>query len=320
MSEIVIGSDFGGTNLRVALIEANGKVLAHNANKTLYSDTTDILVEKITSQFKKIIAHSPEQPKAIGIAAAGLVDSQEKKIVFSPHIPGFKNLPLGEIIEKQFNIPVVIENDASAAALGEYTFGASQGYRNALHATLGTGIGGGIIIDGKLYKGRDGLAGEIGHIVFNPSGKQCKCGARGCLETLASGSAFADQAQALISDGQAPILESIAKGQKPTAKMLYAAAIKDEKAAIETIQNGGRLIGLGLVSIINIINPDVVTLSGGLLNMGNLLIEPLRKTIQTQKYGPAKKTPILETTLGENCGLFGAAAIALNKLDTSHQA
>ena len=317
---IVIGSDFGGTNLRVALIETHGKILTQHIEKTSFSDTNQLIIEKITGQFQKIIASAPEKPLAIGIAAAGLVDSTQKKIVFSPHIPGFENLPLGEIIENQFNIPVVIENDASAAALGEYTFGASQGYRNTLHATLGTGIGGGIIIDGELYKGKDGLAGEIGHLVFNPSGKQCKCGSRGCLETLASGSAFADQAQVLISDGQAPILESIAQSQKPTAKMLYAAAIKDEKVAIETIQKGGQLIGLGLVSLINTLNPDIVTLSGGLLNMGDLLIGPLRKIIQIQKYGPAQQTPIIETQLGENCGLLGAAALALNKLDVSHRA
>ena len=319
MSATVLASDFGGTNLRFALIDSTGKVLIRHEEPTLYSDSREILIEKITRQFEKILAISPEKPQAIGIAAAGLVNSEGGEILSSPHIPGFKNLPLGLIIKEQFGIPVIIENDASAAALGEYTFGASQGYQNILHATLGTGIGGGIIIEGELYKGQDGLAGEIGHLIFDPLGKICGCGARGCLETLVSGTSFGNQAQELILNGQAPILASIATDQKPTTEMLYAAALQKEQSAIETIQNGGHLIGLGLITIVNVLNPEVITLSGGLLKMGNLLIEPIRETMKSQDYGPAKKTPILESQLGENCGLLGAAAIAFSELDASHQ-
>ncbi len=233
----------------------------------------------------------------------------------SPNIPAFRNLTLTAPLAERLALPVSIENDAAAAALGEYRFGAARGARHLLHATLGTGIGGGLVVDGRLYRGAQGLAGEIGHIVLDPAGPPCGCGARGCLEAIAGGVAFGKRAQRLVESGAAPVLASLAADRAPTAGDLAQAAARGEDAAIAEIRNGGHTIGIGLGSIVNVLNPDLVTLSGGLLGMGDFLLAPLRAAMASLAYGPAANTPVRVSELDEDAGLLGAAAVAFASLD-----
>lgn len=311
MPRTVIAGDFGGTNLRAALVDDAGEVLVRReVASTPEASPADVL-ERIGELLGAVREVAATPPDAASLAVAGLIDAEGGRVMVSPNIPAFRNLALTEPLSERLGIPVSIENDASAAALGEHRFGAGQGTRHLLHATLGTGIGGGLVVDGRLYRGAQGLAGEIGHIVLDPAGPPCGCGARGCLEAIAGGVAFGRRAQRLVESGTAPILAEIAAGQPATAGHLAEAARRGEAAAIAEIRNGGHTIGIGLGSIVNVLNPDAVTLSGGLLGMGDLLLDPLRAAMASLAYGPASSTPVRTSTLGEDAGLLGAAAVAL---------
>ena len=311
MTQTVIAGDFGGTNLRAALVSDTGEVFVRHEVSTHPNASAEAVLERITELLTHVRDAGSEPPVAASLAVAGLIDAEGGRVMVSPNIPAFRNLALTEPLSQRLGIPVSIENDASAAALGEYRFGAGKGTRHLLHATLGTGIGGGIVADGRLYRGAQGLAGEIGHIMLDPAGPPCGCGARGCLEAIAGGVAFGRRAQRLIESGAAPILAEIATGRPATAGDLGEAARRGEVAAIAEIRNGGHTIGLGLGSIVNILNPDMVTLSGGLLGMGDLLLDPLRAAMASIAYGPASSTPVRTSQLGEDAGLLGAAAVAL---------
>ncbi len=311
MPRTVIAGDFGGTNLRAALVDETGDVLVrHEVDSTPDASAGEVL-ERITELLTHVRDRGAQPPVAASLAVAGLIDAEGGRVMVSPNIPAFRNLALTDPLSERLGIPVSIENDASAAALGEHRFGAGKGTRHLLHATLGTGIGGGLVVDGRLYRGAQGLAGEIGHIVLDPAGPPCGCGARGCLEAIAGGVAFGRRAQRLIESGAAPILAGIAADRPATAGDLAEAARRGEAAAIAEIRNGGHTIGIGLGGIVNVLNPDAVTLSGGLLGMGDLLLDPLRAAMASLAYGPAASTPVRTSTLGEDAGLLGAAAVAL---------
>jgi glucokinase len=254
------------------------------------------------------------RPSAVCIATAGLINADQGKVILAPNIPGFRNLVMTTPVAERLGIPAFIENDASAAALGEFRFGAGKGTRHLLHATLGTGIGGGIVIDGKLYRGASGLAGEIGHIILNPAGPKCNCGSRGCLEAMVSGVAFAQRARRILEQGKSRVLHEIVGYDDPTAAHLYTAASKGDAICEAEIRHGGHLLGLGLGSLVNVLNPDAVTLSGGLLAMGEMLIGPMREAMYSLAYGPAAGTLLRTSTLGEDAGLLGAAAVAFERL------
>ena len=311
MTRTVIAGDFGGTNLRAALVSDSGDVLARREVDATPDASAEAVLERIADLLAGVRDASAEPPVAASLAVAGLIDAERGMVLVSPNVPAFRNLALTAPLAGRLGIPVSIENDASAAALGEHRFGAGRGARHLLHATLGTGIGGGLVVDGRLYRGAQGLAGEIGHVVLDPAGPPCGCGARGCLEAIAGGVALGRRAQRLAESGAAPVLAGLAAGRPATAGDLAEAARRGEPAAIAEIRNGGHTIGLGLGGIVNVLNPDAVTLSGGLLGMGDLLLGPLRAAMASLAYGPAANTPVHASALGEDAGLLGAAAVAL---------
>jgi len=275
--------------------------------------------QSIIGQVMDLLAETAEgvepRPLAACIATAGLINSNEGKVLIAPNIPGFRNLVLTTPVAERLGMPAFIENDASAAALGEFRFGAGRGTRHLLHGTLGTGIGGGIVVDGKLYRGAKGLAGEIGHIILDPAGPKCNCGSRGCLEAMVSGVAFAGRARKLLEQGKSRALTEIVGREEPTAQHLQQAALAGDALCEAEIRHGGHLLGLALGSLVNVLNPDVVTLSGGLLSMGEMLTGPMRESMYSLAYGPASGTLVKESTLGEDSGLVGAAAVAFERLD-----
>ena len=311
MTRTVIAGDFGGTNLRAALVDGAGEVLVRHEVASTPDASPGEVLERIGELLATVGEGAATPPAAAALAVAGLIDAEGGRVMVSPNISAFRNLALTGPVSERLGIPVSIENDASAAALGEHRFGAGRGTRHLLHATLGTGIGGGLVVDGRLYRGAQGLAGEIGHIVLDAAGPPCGCGARGCLEAIAGGVAFGRRAQRLVESGSAPVLAEVAAGHPATAGDLAEAARRGEAAAIAEIRNGGHTIGIGLGSIVNVLNPDAITLSGGLLGMGDLLLDPLRAAMASLAYGPASSTPVRTSTLGEDAGLLGAAAVAL---------
>jgi glucokinase len=315
MPPIVLAADLGGTNLRAGVVDERGAVLVRDEVATPDTATPETIIDLVVGLLAEVAARAPHPPVAACIATAGLIDADRGRVIIAPNIPGFRNLVLTAPVSERLGIPAYIENDASAAALGEHRFGAGRGTRHLLHATLGTGIGGGIVIDGRLYRGAKGLAGEIGHIILDPAGPRCNCGSRGCLEAMVSGVAFAERARKLIAEGRAPHLARIAAEREPTAGDLHAAALAGDMAAEAEIRHGGHLLGLALGSVVNVLNPEAVTVSGGLLAMGEMLLAPMREAMYSLAYGPAAGTLVRVSELGEDAGLLGAAAVALERLE-----
>ena len=314
MVRTVLAADFGGTHLRAAVVDEDGNVLYRVDHQTPETGTPQSIIVKVVELLADAAAQVEPRPSAACIATAGLINSNEGKVILAPNIPGFRNLVLTTPVAQRLGIPAFIENDASAAALGEFRFGAGRGTRHLLHATLGTGIGGGIVVDGRLYRGATGLAGEIGHIILDPAGPKCNCGSRGCMEAMVSGVAFAARAKKLLEQGKSRVLQELAGYGEPTAADLYHAAAKGDALCEAEIRHGGHLLGLGLGSLVNVLNPDAVTLSGGLLAMGDMLLGPMREAMYSLAYGPAAGTLLRLSTLGEDAGLLGAAAVAFERL------
>ncbi len=315
----VLAADFGGTTFRVAIVDSAGALLARDAVPTPSTQAPAELLEAVLELLHRVASAAAQAPSAVCVAVPGLVDADAGKVIIASNVAGFRNLVLTVPIAERLGIPSFIENDVSAAALGELRFGAARGVRNLLHAGLGTGIGGGIVIDGRLYRGAAGLAGEIGHMILDPSGPICNCGSRGCLEAMASGVAFADRARQLAATGKSPVL--VAKlaakpvGEALTGQDLFAAAVDGDALCEAEIRHGGHLLGLALGSLVNALNPDMVTLSGGLLGMGEMLLEPLRQAMASIARGNASGALLRLTELGDSAGLLGAAAVAFERLD-----
>ena len=316
MTRTVLAADLGGTHLRAAIVSEDGAILLRNEHATPEESTSQAIVAPVVDLLAQTAATAERPPAAACIATAGLINADEGKVILAPNIPGFRNLVLTTPVADRLGIPAFIENDASAAALGEFRFGAGRGTRHLLHATLGTGIGGGIVVDRRLYRGAKGLAGEIGHIILDPAGPRCNCGSRGCLEAMVSGVAFAERARRIIQQGKSAILAEIAAGESPTAADLFAAAARADTVCEAEIRHGGHLLGLALGSLVNVLNPDCVTLSGGLLSMGEMFLGPAREAMYSLAYGPAAGTLIRLSELGDDAGLLGAAAVAFEHLDS----
>ncbi len=316
MTRTVVAADFGGTHLRAAIVDEAGKILERRELHTPAQSTPTAMIQRVVDLLAETAALADPPASAACVATAGLIDADKGKVILAPNIAGFRNLVLTTPITERLGIPAYIENDASAAGLGEFRFGAGRGTRHLLHATLGTGIGGGIVVDGKLYRGATGLAGEIGHIIIDPRGPRCNCGSRGCLEAMVSGVAFAERARVLIETDRSRVLKELAGYNEPTGEHLYQAAKLGDSTCEAEIRHGGHLLGLGLGGLVNVLNPDAVTLSGGLLAMGEMLLAPMREAMHSIAYGPASGTIVRLSELGDDAGLLGAAAVAFERLDT----
>lgn len=314
MTNVVIGADLGATHLRAALVTAEGEVSARMQRPTPREAPGTEILALISELLREVAGASEPLPVAACIGIPGLIDADEGRVILTANMPGFRNLALAGPLREALGMPVSIENDASAAALGEHRFGAGRGTRNLVHATLGTGIGGGIVIDGKLYRGARGLAGEIGHVIIDPAGPRCGCGSRGCLEAMVSGVAFAGRARKILAGAESELLLEIVGYREPSAADLYAAARAGDRQCEAEIRHGGHLLGLALGGVANVLNPDAITLSGGLLEMGEMLLGPMRQAMFSIAYGPASGTLVRTSTLGDDAGLLGAAAVAFERL------
>jgi glucokinase len=315
VTRYILAADFGATNLRAAIVDASGEVLSRRQAETPATANADAILDQVVGLLSNVASEAPERPSAACIAIAGLVDAVAGKLIISPNAPGFRNLVLTQPVSKALGIPCLLENDASAAGLGEHRFGAGRGFRHLVHVTVGTGIGGGLVLDGHLYRGARGLAGEIGHMILDPSGPSCNCGSRGCLEAMASGTAFAERARRLIASGRSPALAEIVGSEDPSGEHLFQAATEGDTVSEAEIRNAGHMLGLGIGSLINVLNPEIITISGGLLVLGDMYFGPMRQAISSLAYGPAAGVEIRFSELGQDAGLLGAAAVALEYLE-----
>ncbi len=290
---MIIGIDLGGTKIAGVLATPSGKILMDVQIPTEARKGKKQVIKNIKKAIYMLIRSQKVQIKAIGIGAPGPIIYEKGIVVGAPNLPGWKRINLKKILGEEFKVPVFVDNDANCAALAEAWFGAAKFVKHFVYMTISTGIGGGIIIDKKLYRGAVGSAGEFGHMIIEPDGPKCSCGNRGCLESVASGSA-------------------IKKITGMNAIAVELAARQGDKKSKVVIKKVGHYLAIGVANIINTLNPEMVIIGGGLSNMRELLMKPILKDYK--KYTlklPAKSVKIVKAKLGSKAGVLGAVALCL---------
>ena len=310
MSEYVLAADMGGTNLRMAAVGSDGNFLDSRSIPTPSSgDAFDIVdaIAGVAEECRDSVSDLFEL-RSLGIAAAALVSSEDGRVFSSPNLHQLDGFDLAGALRRRLEFPVVIENDANAAALGEHWMGAADGCRNAIMVTLGTGVGGGLILNGEIFRGSDGTAGEIGHINVEPYGVPCGCGSVGCLEQYASATAILRMARELD-----PNLADTA-----TSLDVYKAGVAGEANALEVFRRMGFYLGNALAGLVNVLNPDVIVVGGGVAGGWDLFIEHVQTQLRERAFEqPAEHVKLLRAKLGNQAGMFGAARLALQTAPAS---
>jgi glucokinase len=317
LGNCIVGIDLGGTNLKAGIVDTGGKILHRLSVKTHSDADPQIISNQILELVAEIIRSA--QVKApdmigIGLGSPGLVDKKGETILFSPNLPRWRNIPIKRMVSERFSKPCVLENDANAAAWGEKWAGAGREAGSLVMLTLGTGVGGGIVIDNKLWRGANNVAAEIGHMVIQTDGPQCNCGNRGCVEVYASATGMVRRFKELLKTGIPSLLKV---SDEITAKMINDAALQGDKASLDVINETGRYLGIALVNIMHVLNPEMIVLAGGMIGSGELLMNPIRQ-VTTQRAFEAsyKDTKIVFSQLGNDAGIIGAAGCLLKELET----
>jgi len=295
-----IGIDLGGTNLRVALVSEEGEIV-----RKLKKPSSDRILAAILESIQEI---KHDGIAGIGLGVAGLIDRKNRDIFVSPNLRAIEGINIAREISRSFNVPVFMENDANAAALGEKVGGAGRGFDNFVMLTLGTGIGGGIIHKGKLLD----VSAEIGHMSINAEAEKCPCGNIGCLENYASARAMIAKAVAMLEKGSESILKECCKGSiyKLTPEDIYKAALDGDTLSREILRDAGRYLGVGLANIINIMSPEAIILTGGLIGAWNIYVQEAIKEASRRAFKDLFDTvKIIPSSLGDNAGIVGAACL-----------
>jgi len=312
IEKMIVGVDLGGSKINAILTDFLGNISRQVLKDTLAKEGPDAVIARVIECIKQVT--SSNNIAGIGVGAAGACDVESGVVTLSPNLPGWHNVRLRDIIQREFDVPVYLDNDANVAALGEYYFGGVTGVANLLYVCVGTGIGGGIIIDGQLYHGASGSAGEIGHMTIDINGTRCPCGNFGCWETLASGTALARDAVKQIKAGAQTSILDFADGKldEVSANRVFLAAKDGDRLANEMISQTGYYLGIGLVNLINIFNPQLILIGGGLARMGQLLLAPATKVVKKRAYElPAGAARIELARLGADAEALGAVALVL---------
>jgi glucokinase len=317
---LVLGIDLGGTKILSAVVDAQGRMLSRDHNVTPAAEGREAVINSIlesaTCAVRQAGIDIPDL-NSVGVGAPGLVNAEAGILLTSPNLPGWRDVPLREILEEELNKRTFLINDANAAALAELHFGAGRGARHFIYITISTGIGGGIVIDGELYSGSTGLAGELGHMTLEARGPLCSCGNYGCWETLASGTALAKEAVRRIEEGVPTTLLEHAGGDrnKVTAEVIEKAAEAGDALAKELIARTSEYLGIGLANLINIFNPERIVIGGGLSRMGDKLLLPAFETAEKRAFQHAyRAVRFARAELGRNSGVIGAASFALRAM------
>jgi glucokinase len=308
-----IGVDVGGTKTAALRIDAEGSVLAREVRPTPAGEmaaTLDTMVETA----RAVLTPGVE---AVGIAAAGLVEKGSGVLRFAPNL-AWRDAQLVEFVGGALRLPTVADNDGTAGVWGEFRCGAGRGHDHVLFVGVGTGIGGGIVADGRLMRGAHGFAAEIGHIIVEPGGEPCGCGNRGCWETVASGSTILRDGRRAISRHSSSTLVEIAEGDPAhlTGEMVTEAALAGDATARGILVEVGHRLGEGIAGLVNVLDPEVVVVGGGAATAGNLLLDPVRAAFLMAVEAPDRRpeVPIVAAALGNDAGGVGAALLALEAL------
>ena len=310
----VLAVDIGGTKLAAGVVDADGKMLERGEVPTLAHEGLESVLERIVGLGRDLLARAAAQKEPvqrIGIGCAGPVNLEAGKVFNPPNLPGWSEVSLVRHIESALGLPAVLENDANAAALGEFRYGAGRGARSLVYFTVSTGIGGGIILDGKVWHGLKDAAGEVGHMTVCPDGPVCGCGNRGCLEAMASGPSIARWASEAVAAGRPTRLREV---PVVTSADVVRLAQEGDAVAREVWDAAGKYLGIGVAAVITILAPERVVLGGGVTRAGDFLFEPLRAEVRRRvKLVPIESVPILPAALGPDVGILGAAAVAMGE-------
>ena len=309
---LALGIDCGGTNIKIALVKASGEIV-HSALEPIdFKGTPEKVVRGMAQRIKRFLKQNKtSRIESVGMGIAGEVDQKKGIVRFSPNL-GWKNVPLKDVLSKELKIPILIENDANCAAWGAYCLDAKKDCENLICLTLGTGVGGGIVLARKLYRGATGSAGEIGHMTIKYDGRMCKCGNYGCVESLIGARGLIQTAQDGLKKGLAPVLEKLLKkkGVILGPKILEEAARKNDPYCRQIWTDAGERLGAALTNLVNIFNPERIVLCGGVSKAGNLLLTPALHTLGARAFQtPAQKVKVTVSNYDENLGVVGAALL-----------
>ncbi len=302
---LFVGFDLGGTEIKAGIVNEKGKLLFHTSKPTP-DNILDLLksFEELWNYFNK---KTSKNFKAVGFGIPGIYNIEKKLIHQSPHLPYLDDYPIYQAISEFINIPFFINNDANLAAWGEYKIGSGKNSHSMVLLTIGTGVGSGIIMGGKLWQGKCGFAGELGHIIVNPEGEKCECGGRGCLET--------EVCSSKIVENYIKLKGLKKKNEKLTSKEIFKRAKAGEKEALKAFSISGYYLGLGLASIINFLNPEKIILGGGVMEAGDFLLKPALEEARKRAYRKAIECcEIKKASLGNKAGVIGSALWAAENI------
>ncbi len=315
----VIAMDLGGTKIAAALVSPSGQVLHRERAPTVASEGPGPVIERLFVVIDSILKRADLKAADIGgicVAAAGPIDMDKGIVSTSPNLPGWDSVPLRNIIKDKYAVDSFLINDAKAAVLGEHQFGAGKGTNNLLCVTLGTGIGVGIIINGQLYLGKSGAAGEAGHMTIDVNGPRCACGNAGCWELFASGTAMEKEAARRLASGEISSLSRLVRSVSGAiaAEQIAEVAGKGDALALSVIAWSANYVGVGLVNLVNIFNPEMIVIGGGLSKIGDLLLRPAIDVVRQRAFPLlSQAVRIVPSDIGDDAAVLGAASFAFQK-------
>lgn len=316
-----IGVDLGGTNIAVGIVDENKRIVAKGSVPTALPRDGDLIVKDMTVLSERLLKEagvSVSEVAYAGIASPGAVNTETGTIEYTNNL-GFRHYPIADVFKKYLPIKaVLVENDANAAALGEALAGAAKGSKNSVTVTLGTGVGGGIIIDGKVYSGFNHAAGEVGHIVIEHGGRYCSCGRRGCWEAYSSATALSQMTKEMIIECETKriptlMLDEYKKLGKVTARTAFDAQKKGDAMGMRMVETYIDYLACGIANMINMLQPEILCIGGGVCNEGDNLLKPLIEKVSREQYtrDDKEKTRIVIAALGNDAGIIGAACLGL---------
>lgn len=311
MKNYVVGVDLGGTKISTALSDLEGKIINQTTIPTDAHEGEMPVLNRIINSIEKVVndsAISYEDIKGIGIGSPGPLDAKQGIIITTPNLP-FKNFNLVKPISEKFGVPVFLDNDANVAAIGEFMFGAGKGAENIVFFTVSTGVGGGAILNGKVYRGHTSNALEIGHMTVAPHGPRCNCGNVGCVEATSSGTAIAKRAHEALST---KVETSLRKYENVTSYEVFVEAAAGDSVAKDIIDDAMNYLGIAVANAVSIFDPEYVIIGGGVSKAGDVVFDTVRKVVDKRCFkSMAESVKIVPAGLGTDAGLIGAVALAL---------
>lgn len=313
---VYAGIDIGGTNIKFGLVDSNGEVVHRQQRPTMADKGPKVLMHLVTNIAEELLLHAAEEDhhvRWLGVGTPGAVDARTGTVIGPcPNIEGWQGTEIGSVLQERLNMPVHVDNDANVVALAESRFGAAVGSKSMVCVTIGTGIGGGIVMDGRLWRGASNSAAELGHLSICCDGEVCGCGQTGCIEAYCSSGAILKRARSKLEKTPTPVFDALLNGDlsKLTIKKLFTGLRKHDSVARETLDETAAYLGIGLAGVVNLLNPETVVIGGGVADGGGGFVEAVAREIKERAFPSAvQDLRVVRATLGNDAGFIGAALL-----------